>query len=323
MIDIGADIKSSYDDLVRKQIRSSTHDRNWGSEFGHPCDRYLVAARLHPDMKRLHDIGLQKIFNLGNNIEKIVLRILEDCGYRVDQQQRPFIWEKYQLVIRVDAMLRINGDKIPLEIKSCSPNVFRTVLPMKPIDMLNSKYYWVRMYPGQVVASMLNAEKECAVMLFFDKSTGRLEPKTFWFDEWLDYGTKLLDRLDRVNDYVARKELPPAMQCDNCTGCGFFGTLCLEQDFGEGFDFIDDEAVEKDLNRIEKLKAGKQEYETLYEKIKKMFKGKPTTIIGSKWCIESKKYERTIFEIPDDIKMKFVKKIECWKTNIKKLKEEH
>ncbi len=132
-------IVEKLDKETAKRIKQFPHPNNRASEAGHSCVRFLVLSRLHPEKKVLHDVGLQRIFDEGRLHEGAMLREVEDAGFAVVEQQRPFEWQKLQLAGHIDAKISMNGRLVPLEIKSSSPNAFRHIKDLEPMDMLKSK----------------------------------------------------------------------------------------------------------------------------------------------------------------------------------------
>ena len=161
------------DEQTAKKIKTSPHNSNRASESGHPCMRFLVASRLCPEKKILHDVGLQRIFDEGHLHEAAVLREFEDAGYKIVEQQRHLEWKKFQLTGSIDAKIAVNGNLIPLEVKSCSPNVFPSVKEMAPEEMIHSRYSWVRKYPAQLLIYLLLCEEQEGVMIFKNKQPGK------------------------------------------------------------------------------------------------------------------------------------------------------
>ena len=234
------DIVAALDQRTASRIKQYAHPLNRASEAGHPCVRFLVLSRIATNLKTLHDVGLQRIFDEGNLHEDALMRELMDAGIRIVEQQRGYSWPKFQLSGRIDAKVGINGSFIPLEIKSCSPNVFRTVIDMAPGDMVKSKYPWLRKYPAQILLYMLMEGSEAGIMLFKNKTTGEKCQKLFILDDaMMEYAESILKKLEIVNMWVARNEAPPAERCSDCEGCGFAKTSCfVGQDYGPGFELV-------------------------------------------------------------------------------------
>jgi hypothetical protein len=303
------DIVAALDARTARRIKQYPHPQNRASEAGHPCVRFLVLSRIATHLKALHDVGLQRIFDLGNVIEDAVIRELGETEYKVIEQQRGYEWRKFELSGRIDAKIGFNGSFLPLEIKSCSPNVFRAILDMAPGAMITSKYPWVRKYPAQLLLYCLMEGSEAGIMLFFNKSTGEKCRKLFILDsDMMAYAETILKKLEQVNACVKAGEAPPAERIADCTDCGFAKTSCfVGQDYGPGFEMMMDAAdVEAKLERREALATAAKEYAEIDEEIKEQFRGKSAIVGGFK--IESKTYDKTDYAIPDAIKAQYAVK---------------
>lgn len=300
-------IVEKLDEQTAKRIKQYSHPNNRPSEAGHPCIRFLVLSRLYLEKKILHDVGLQRIFDEGNLHEDAVLREIQDAGFKIVEQQRPFEWKKFQLSGRIDAKISVNGILIPLEIKSCSPNVFIHVKPLAPEELVNSKYSWVRQYPAQIMLYMIMNEEEEGIIIFKNKATGEKCQKNFKMD--YDFTEQILKKLELVNDYVARNELPPVEMSEECKRCGFQKTMCFaDMDYGPGFNFISDEEKEAKLIRWYETKEIHDEHRQLDKELKEEFKGSNTII--NEFKITSKEIERKEYMVPAG---------SYWRTTIEKL----
>lgn len=312
------DIVKRLDQETEKRIKQYPHPNNRASEAGHPCIRFLVSARLNPELKSLHDVGLQRIFDEGNLHERAVLRELEEAGFQVVEQQRSFEWKKFKLTGHIDGKIKIDGKLIPIDIKSCSPNIFPSIEKSSPEEMLNSKYVWIRKYPAQTLLYMLMDGSEEGILLFKDKSTGRKCQKTFHLNDHLEYTESILKKLEIVNQYVEKGELPEIKQSEECRRCDFAKTLCFPgQDFGPGFDIYTDEELEAKLIKRADLEEKAKEFKKLDEEIKAHFKGK-NAVVGD-FLIESKEYERKSYKVPNEIKEQYLEIKPYFRTTIEKL----
>jgi len=283
------DIVEKLDRETEKRIKQYPHPNNRASECGHPCIRFLVLSRLYPEKKALHEIGLQRIFDEGGLHERAVLREIESAGFELVEQQRAFEWRKFQLSGRIDAKIRLNGKLIPLEIKSCSPNIFPSIKDSTPEEMINSKHIWVRRYPGQILSYMAMDNIEKGIIIFKNKTTGEKCQKNFEFD--YDYMEAILKKLEKVNEFVAKNEIPEVEVSEECNSCGFSKTVCFpDKDYGPGFIILSDAEKEEMLNRREELKDFFSEYNSLDKKLKAHFKGQ--NVICGDFKIESKELER-------------------------------
>jgi len=283
------DIVEKLDRETEKRIKQYPHPNNRASECGHPCIRFLVLSRLYPEKKALHDLGLQRIFDEGGLHERAVLREIESAGFELVEQQRAFEWRKYQLSGRIDAKIRLNGKLIPLEIKSCSPNIFPSIKDSTTEEMINSKHVWVRRYPGQILSYMMMDNKEEGIIIFKNKTTGEKCQKNFKLD--YDYMEMIIQKLEKVNGFVAKNEIPEVEVSEECNSCGFSKTVCFpDKDYGPGFVILSDKEKEEMLNRREELKEPAKEYNSLDKKLKAHFKGQ-NCIVGD-FKIESTEIEK-------------------------------
>jgi len=300
-------IVEKLDQETAKRIKAYPSKSNRASECGHPCIRFLVLSRLQPEKKALHDIGLQRIFDEGNLHEEAVLREIQNAGLKIVEQQRPFNWANIQLTGRIDAKILDNGNLIPLEIKSCSPNSFQHIKNLAPDDIKNSKHSWVRRYPAQLMAYMLMDNKDKGIIIFKNKTTGEKCQKEFTLD--YDYMEGILKKLEKVNEYVAGNEVPSVEPIEDCKTCGFAKTTCFPgQDYGPGFEILTDEELIMKLERREELKESTREYKELDDELKEIFKGK-NALVGD-FKIESKEVERKEYT---------VKAGKYWKVSIEKI----
>ena len=313
-------IPEILDTETAKRIKSWPHPNNRASEAGHPCVRFLVLSRTSNELKILHDVGLQRIFDEGNLHEDALMREMQDAGLRVIEQQRAYEWKKFQLTGRIDGKLPVDSSRIPLEIKSSSPNVFAAIRELAPIDMLKSKFSWIRKYPAQMLLYMLMEGAEYGLMVFKNKTTGEKAQKVFRLEgELLEYAESILKKLEAVNAHVAEGTCPDAALIDDCKGCAFCKTACFPgADYGPGIDILQDPDLEAKLDRRGELEAGAKEFDALDKEVKDSFKGRRGAVVGS-WIIESSKHERRGVDLPSEIKKQYEKVTEYWITKIERL----
>jgi hypothetical protein len=314
-------IPEILDAEAAKRIKSWPHPTNRASEAGHPCVRFLVLSRTSNELKALHDVGLQRIFDLGNLFEEYLLRQMAASGQvQVIEQQRAYEWPKFNLTGRIDGKLAVNGDRLPLEIKSSGHNGFAAIRNLEPLDMLKSKYPWIRKYPAQILLYMLMEGAEFGVMVFINKESGEQSEKLFQLEgEALEYAESILKKLEVVNTHIALGTCPDAALIDDCKGCAFCKTACFPgADYGPGIDILQDPDLEAKLDRRGELEAAAKEFEALDKEVKDGFKGKAGAVVGG-WMIESKPYEMTYCDIPKDIKAQYAVKKPAFRTSIERI----
>ena len=154
---------------------------NRASEIGHPCYRYLYFLRTAWDQAQLPTYRQQLVFDEGKLQEKAVLRLLEDAGFDIVEQQRSYEIRELKLVGHIDAKIKVNNKLFPLEIKSMSPYFFESLHVVK--DFLNHRYAHIRKIPFQLQAYLMLSQQKEAVLLIKNRSTGELKEIVITQDE--------------------------------------------------------------------------------------------------------------------------------------------
>lgn len=320
------DISAVLDAETAKRIRIFPHPRNRASEAGHPCVRFLVLSRTSNNLKQLHDLALQRIFDEGNLHEDALMRDMAAAGLRVVEQQRAYEWPELELTGRIDGKLAVNGSFVPLELKSSSPNVFPEIKGMEPMDMLKSKHPWIRKYPAQILLYMLMEGSEYGIMVFKNKTTGEKCQKLFRLEgDTLAYAEALLKKLETVNAHVALKTVPEPALIDDCRGCPFAKTACFPgEDYGPGVDILQDPELVTKLERRALLEPLAHEFDALDKAIKdgdgngmKGLRGR--NVVVGPFVVESKPYETTAYDIPKDIKAQYASKRQSFRVSIERI----
>ncbi len=274
-----------------RKIKQYPVNSNRASDLGIPCVRYHVLNRTRWQEKALHDVGLQMIFDMGNEIEEIVLRELAEAGVKVIEQQRSFSWPEYGITGHIDGQVLIGGEAVPMEIKSCSPFVFKAINTID--DLKNGKYAYLRKYPCQLNLYLLMDGKERGIFLFKDKVSGAIKEIPMEID--YDLGEQALKRAEETNAHIAAGTLPDPIN-DNlwCDGCAY-AHVCLPDHAGTEVE-IDTGDLATILDRMEVLKEAKREYEELDAQVKAKTEGREKILAGN-WFIVGKWQERKGFTV--------------------------
>lgn len=276
-----------------KKIKQYPVNSNRASDLGIPCVRYHVLNRTRWQEKALHDVGLQQVFDMGNEIEEIVLKELAEAGIKVIEQQRSFQWKEYQITGHIDGMALHEGEAIPLEIKSCSPHVFKAVNSVD--DLKHGKYAYLRKYPTQLNLYLLMDNKERGLFLFKDKVSGAIKEIPMNID--YELGEETLKRAEAINAHVAAGTLPDPIDDDMwCEGCGY-PHICLPEHIGKEVE-VDTGELATMLDRLEELKSAVKEYDEIDEMVKKLVEGREKVLAGG-WFVTGKWMERKGFTVKD------------------------
>jgi len=295
-----------------RKIKQYPVNSNRASDLGIPCVRYHVLNRTRWEEKALHDVGLQMVFDMGNEIEEIVLKELAEAGVKVVEQQRSFQWKDYQITGHIDGMVLIDGSLFPLEIKSCSPFVFKAINSIN--DLKSGKYAYLRKYPTQLNLYMLMDGKERGVFLFKDKTSGAI--KEIWMDLDYDMGEETLKRAEAVNAHIAAGTLPDPidedMWCDNCA----YSHICLPNHTGKEVE-IDTGELATMLDRLEELTPIVNEYKEIDDQVKNAVEGREKVLAGG-WFVTGKWQERKSYDLPADMKAQYEKITRFWRRTIRR-----
>jgi hypothetical protein len=273
-----------------RKIKGYPVNSNRASDLGIPCIRYHVLNRTRWQEKSLHDVGLQFVFDMGSEIEEIVLKELAEAGIKVIEQQRSFAWPEYQITGHIDG--KIFADEIyPMEIKSCSPFVFKAINTID--DLKQGKYAYLRKYPTQLNLYLLMDGKEKGVFIFKDKVSGQL--KEIWMPIDYDMGEETLKRAEEINKHVAAGTLPgpigEEMWCERCS----FAHICLPDQIGKEVE-VDTGELAVMLDRLEALKPTAREYEEIDKQVKELVEGREKILAGN-WFISGKWIDRKAVQI--------------------------
>lgn len=278
----------------QREIRQSPVNSNRASQLGHECLRYHVYERTRWHEKALHDVRLQMVFDMGREIEEIVLKELREAGFQIHEGQRAFQWPEYKITGSIDGMIILDGEAVPLEIKSASPFAFDSINTVE--DISRHKYPYMRRYLSQVTLYCLLSNKERAVILFKNKSTGAL--KEIWVPLDYDLGEILLKRAESINAHVAAGTVPDPIQYNEalCGECPY-GHICLPPVDGREVE-IDDGPLAELLDRLDALKPATKEYQEIDGQIKKIVEGRDKVLAGV-WLVTGKWVEKKGFQMPD------------------------
>lgn len=294
------------------KIKGYPVNANRASDLGHPCLKYHVLNRTKWNEKTLHDVRLQQIFDLGNDFEEIVLRELADARIKTIEQQRSFSWPEYQITGHIDALIDTDDGIFPLEIKSCSPYVFKSINTID--DLKRGKYLYLRKYPVQLNLYMLMSNKEKGVFLFKEKTSGQY--KEIWMDIDYDLGEQTLKRAEAINQNLAAGTIPDPIEyspetCDECP----FAHLCVPDRIGKETELLDSAELEVILKRLDDLKPMVKEYDELDDQKKKLLEGKEKVLCGD-YFITGKWIEKKTYNVPQATKDMYLAITKYWKTTI-------
>lgn len=226
------------------------------------CLRRGVYQRTNWQDAEKHDPRVLLIFREGREQEKSVLKILAESGIEIIHQQEDYVWERYQISGHLDGVIIVEEKAIPVEIKSCNPNIFSSLNTFQDFD----KKPWLRAYKCQIMLYMLHKNIDQGIFILKDKSSGMIKQINVELDYVL--GEACIRTAEKINTHIANKTLPDRItDIDTCTMCPF-RVLCLPgHSFGEPLKIGDDPEFEKKLDRYYELEDAKKEAKTLWDNL--------------------------------------------------------
>ena len=254
------------------------------SNIGHPCERYLFLLIKHWEDQKPIDVTTQNIFDLGNKMEEYAIAKIKEAGYEVItptyrswQIDDPFITGREDLMIKDPE----TGEMIPCEVKGISPFEFDKLNTIQ--DFLNSKRYYIRAYPMQLLTYMWKFNKSHGFFFIVNKLTGELKPIDLFLKDHEQLMMAMLEKAHRVNEAVKADSMPDpiddASVCERCPLahiCGHSTAIPVEV---ETDDELDDLIDQRDA-----LKESKKTYEELDDQIKAKV-GERAKVLSGKWLI--------------------------------------
>ncbi len=280
--------------LKSKRIRVAPCHTNRASSIGNECARALFYERTANEMRTVHDADTQALFDLGEHLEKFVVREIEEMGIEVVERQRDYHDKRFNITGHVDGKLVVPGfpRPLPLEIKGLNPYTAESIETVE--DIRNSKSAWVRKYYAQLQQYLYLDEIDLGVFALLNKVSGRIR----FVDCPLDYAfaESLLKKVEVVNAAVAAGAPPDRRVTSDCERCPFVHLCGPDRSFGPGVEVVSDPELEAALKRRADLHLAAKEFERLDKQIKGALKGKREALVGE-FVVTGKEVERKGFEV--------------------------
>jgi len=304
-------IDAAINTMHESKRRVSAQYTNRASQGGITCTRRLLWTRTNWERAQLPDLGLQRRFSLGNIFENVVVDWLAQAGITLVQRQRDLNWPAYELTGHIDGVLQMGDEQAILECKSCSPFVFAKVLKCRDAsDVLALGTDYLMGYVTQSGSySFLLGIRYC-VLLFIDKSSGQthsvlidgLDPRV------LERVEAHLKRLERVNRAVKQGADIDAEPGDYCTRCPFLAACAPKMAFAPGLYIVADETLEEAVAARQANAEAAKLFEDADAIVKKAITTPGERIVGD-WLIKAKESTRTVYDVPEEVKKPYAKKV--------------
>lgn len=308
-----ATIKEKIESAQEKYLQEKIFRARWksirASGIGDICDRriyyYITAGELADEI----NTDLAAIFEEGKDQEPVVRRLLSELGFEVKKASFTESWDKYNISGGIDGIISDNGTNYIAEIKTVSEYAWRSVNTPEDFDEGYYKKWYAQM---QIYLLLFNYDR--GIFILKRKQAKQLRI----IEVSLDYGYAegLLQKAERVNKAISAG-IPPDYLPNNpveCKRCAFFGKVCNPPlDFGD-MQVIEDEELERKLERRAELESASKEYEAVDKELKERFRELPAAICGN--------YHITGKPIIIKQPAREAKEIQGWKVKIEKIAEQ-
>jgi hypothetical protein len=317
------DLDQEYREHLESQIFVQRSKSNRASEIGHPCVRKLVLDRAIGDKRKPYEWTLQSIFNEGRLHEVDVKRTLSALGYDVIRAEQSFDDRATDITGHIDGAIEIDGTTVAIEIKSMSQFIHDKIDIAE--DMMNGPL-WVRKYIPQLNQYMHFTQtwpKPITKGLFVlkNKQTGLL--KFVWVDYDPDMAADCAAKANEVNRWIDQgfgratlediasktgDELPP--ECEDsewCVNCPYRGWGCFPTCGADGrLQMVEDDELEALLAERGDLEESSKRYKVVDAAIKDHMKASKAEVLAvGEWTISVKRYDRTVYDVPPEVKAEY------------------
>lgn len=264
-------ILESIDTIYKKKIKVWPCSSNRASSLGDPCIRKLVYMRTDWKNQLLPDMNLIKVFEEGNEQEKFVKKLLVEAGYYISESQRSIadsLLQKFNITGHIDFYISKDEVSKPYvaEVKSMHPNIFQQINTESDFE----KYPWTKKYIAQFQIYLFGSGDEYGFMILKNKSTGEIKVLKMKLN--LDYVESLLKKAEAIEKHIIENTLPDRIEdFKECKKCQF-NHICTPDIINNMSSMIVNDKLESLLNKREKLKSGKQEYDKADKELKEILK---------------------------------------------------
>lgn len=279
---------------------------------------------------------LMALFESGNVNEAAYKAQLRTLGLDLVEDGAPLsedMRRKYNLGGYLDTRIKWEGSRIPIEMKLTNPNMFASidglgadVLKTGEItqDMIErgiasmKRVIWFRKYLRQLTVYLLGTGEEVGMFAFTDGRGG-----------WkfvivpLDYaeGERILKIAESIKGHVEAATLPDRIPYDHeiCGRCAFLSTCIPDIANVPSIKIEGNQALAELLEAREAMLEKWKTVESINKKIKAFFEDvKAGTFTLGNFIVTRKQGQRKTYEVPDEVKIKYLKMTETFKNEIER-----
>lgn len=294
---LGLFLRERFEKLMKSRIKGSPVHALRASSIGHECERYLFYEQTQHEKRVMHGVGLQALFDLGNQMEAYTVRLLEDMDFVIEERNRSFHDRQHQITGHLDGRLRLKswpaGFTIPIEIKGLNPYTADTI---ETIDHIrHAKSAWVRRYYSQLQMYQWLGDDQWGLFVLLNKSTGWPEFIPCQIDR--PFIAKLLEKADLVRDAVLSGKPPERRRTQECSRCPYVHVCLPDIDFGPGLQTLDVPELVEAIRLREENREAHKSFESADRIIKKLLPKEPGDLLIGPYQAVGVKQDRKAFAV--------------------------
>lgn len=308
--------------LVEKLIRRPWHNSKpsgfRASEAGMLCARYQYHARVDWEARPTVSEKVQDTFSLGVELERWVVRRLEEAGIQVIRSQQTLYDPQMEVVGAIDGMVEVDGEGIAIEIKSVQAHFWERVNTYA--DILQAGRWYVR-WAVQLPLYLYLHELKKGLYLFINKSTGELKEVSVNLDEALPLLYVVDDILKDARAAIkdGKPPEPRPLAPDGKTPCPELCGDCWAHQVGlcPGMapEFVPAEldlvALAEAAEEAQQLKTASKQYDAAMGRVKRLLEnvqletGRKLELLAGTAVVRVTQYDSTAYDIPKEVKEQY------------------
>jgi len=294
--------------LLRGRRQATPHAHVYASAW-RACERRMVLEMTTPEALPAFPPEVLAKFRRGDDRERDLLADLSRIGrdadpqFEVVGQQERFELKDHKgrpvIVGKVDARLRVDRLRAPIEVKAWSPFLVDRIETFA--DVFENP--WTRSGGYQLLSYLFGANEPFGFMLLDRSGLPLLLPVEL--DAHLDRMEEFLSKAERVKDHYEGGTLPDFLDdAVECKRCPFYGHTCNPPLSASDITVLTDPEFEAQLERWHALRETGKEFAHLDERIKKSLRGVENAIAGP-FSITGKWQKSSRTELPPDIRKQY------------------
>lgn len=288
------DLGERFQALKQSRIRVSAAHTTRASSIGHECERFLFYERTAGELRKPHPWEVQAIFDLGKELERIVVRELEAMGCDIVQRERDYHDRERELTGHADAKIRLHtwDRALPVEIKGLNPYTAETIETLA--DLRESRQPWVRKYYAQLQLYIHFDDAPAGIFALLNKTSGQIRFLDCPRDD-ADIAL-LLAKAERIRDAIRANEPPARHETDDCQKCPFLHVCLPDLAYGPGVRVFDSAEAEALIRRRLEVQADAKEYDEIGKQLGKMLPEDAEVLVGG-FVVKGARRERAGFTV--------------------------